>query len=309
MENDSNQRSETRFAEKPPKTVRTIQTPTTRARRRCTMCARRLSTSRACLSATRLRDRLPGVLRCGYPHHGPSRKERADRDRGIQHEYQDEGRHRNLRHAADDSRTAEGGAHDEQHRREPREERPNAAAARLERRAVTVEGQGKRSRDPHEQEREREAVTSVEVRDQRREHDQGGNGAPDHHRKDSPRLGRFLYARRRQYRKDEEGRPMAGTLTWLGHASFRLDSPGGKRIYVDPWLENPKCPDDEKEPERCAAIAVTHGHSDHVGQTVELSNKFGPLPIVAMVELKGWLKNKGAKLDELPGPNKGGTVE
>jgi L-ascorbate metabolism protein UlaG (beta-lactamase superfamily) len=99
------------------------------------------------------------------------------------------------------------------------------------------------------------------------------------------------------------------SLTWLGHATFRLDSPGGKRIYVDPWLENPKCPDAEKEPERCDVIAITHGHSDHVGQTVELSNKFGPLPVVAMVELKGWLKSKGAKLDELPGPNKGGTVE
>ena len=55
------------------------------------------------------------------------------------------------------------------------------------------------------------------------------------------------------------------SLTWLGHASFRLDSPGGKRIYVDPWLENPKCPDAEKEPERCDVIAVTHGHDDHVG--------------------------------------------
>ena len=26
------------------------------------------------------------------------------------------------------------------------------------------------------------------------------------------------------------------TLTWLGHASFRLDTDDGKRIYVDPWL-------------------------------------------------------------------------
>jgi L-ascorbate metabolism protein UlaG (beta-lactamase superfamily) len=100
-----------------------------------------------------------------------------------------------------------------------------------------------------------------------------------------------------------------GTLTWLGHAAFRLDTPGGKRIYIDPFLDNPKCPDNEKEPDRCDAIAITHAHGDHVGSTIELSKKFGPLPIVALVELKGWLKENGAQTDDLPGPNKGGTVE
>jgi L-ascorbate metabolism protein UlaG (beta-lactamase superfamily) len=59
-------------------------------------------------------------------------------------------------------------------------------------------------------------------------------------------------------------------LTWLGHATFRFDTPGGKRVYVDPWLTNPKIPDSEKEPERVDLIALTHGHDDHVGQTVEL---------------------------------------
>jgi L-ascorbate metabolism protein UlaG (beta-lactamase superfamily) len=99
------------------------------------------------------------------------------------------------------------------------------------------------------------------------------------------------------------------SLTWLGHASFRLDTPGGKRVYVDPWLDNPKCPEAEKDPERCDVIAVTHGHSDHVGSVVDISKKHGPLPIVAMVELKGWLKDKGAQTDDMPGPNKGGTIE
>jgi L-ascorbate metabolism protein UlaG (beta-lactamase superfamily) len=98
------------------------------------------------------------------------------------------------------------------------------------------------------------------------------------------------------------------SLTWLGHASFRLDSPEGKRIYVDPWLDNPKCPDSEKEPERIDVIAITHGHSDHVGDTVDLAKKFNP-EIVAMVELKGWLGDQGADVGEMPGPNKGGTVE
>jgi L-ascorbate metabolism protein UlaG (beta-lactamase superfamily) len=97
-------------------------------------------------------------------------------------------------------------------------------------------------------------------------------------------------------------------LTWLGHASFRLDTPEGKRIYVDPWLSNPNCPDPEKEPERVDVIAITHGHSDHVGETLELARKFEP-EIVAMVELKGWLGNQGANVGEMPGPNKGGTVE
>jgi L-ascorbate metabolism protein UlaG (beta-lactamase superfamily) len=97
-------------------------------------------------------------------------------------------------------------------------------------------------------------------------------------------------------------------LTWLGHASFRLDTPGGKRVYIDPWLGNPKCPESEQEPERIDVIAITHGHGDHVGETVELTKKFEPTAVVAMVELKGWLKSKGAKVDELPGSNKGGTV-
>src|SRR4029079_6087589 len=39
------------------------------------------------------------------------------------------------------------------------------------------------------------------------------------------------------------------------------------------------------------------------------SKKFGPLPIVAMVELKAWLKANGAQADDLPGQNKGGTGE
>ncbi|HVU77251.1 MAG TPA: metal-dependent hydrolase [Gaiellaceae bacterium] len=100
------------------------------------------------------------------------------------------------------------------------------------------------------------------------------------------------------------------TLTWLGHSAFRLDTDGGKRIYVDPFLTyNPKTPDSEKEPERVDVIALTHGHGDHVGDTVELSKRFPEVKIVAQVELKAWLGQQGANLDDLPGINKGGTEE
>jgi L-ascorbate metabolism protein UlaG (beta-lactamase superfamily) len=100
---------------------------------------------------------------------------------------------------------------------------------------------------------------------------------------------------------------MAGTLTWLGHASFRIDSPGGKRVYVDPFLNgNPKCPESELEPERVDAIFITHGHGDHYGDTVQLAQKFG-CTVVAPVELAGWLRGQG--VESVRDPNKGGTVD
>lgn len=98
-------------------------------------------------------------------------------------------------------------------------------------------------------------------------------------------------------------------VTWLGHSAFRLDTPGGKRVYVDPFLEgNPRCPENEQQPERVDLIALTHGHDDHVGSTVELAQRFG-CPVVAQVELRGWLSTKGLSSDMSEAPNKGGTAE
>ncbi len=57
------------------------------------------------------------------------------------------------------------------------------------------------------------------------------------------------------------------TITWLGHSSFRLDAANGMRIYIDPWLTNPNCPEAEREPERIDVLALTHGHDDHLGET------------------------------------------
>jgi len=99
---------------------------------------------------------------------------------------------------------------------------------------------------------------------------------------------------------------MSGTLTWLGHAAFRVDTPGGKRVYVDPFLSgNPKCPESEKEPERVDIIALTHGHGDHVGDTLDLVKKHS-CTIVAPVELAWWLQ--GQEIENVHDPNKGGTV-
>lgn len=100
------------------------------------------------------------------------------------------------------------------------------------------------------------------------------------------------------------------SLTWLGHASFRIDTDSGKRIYVDPFLtHNPKTPDDEKQPEQVDVIALTHGHGDHVGDTAELKKRFPDAEIVAQVELKDWLGAQGVDVGQIPGPNKGGSQE
>jgi L-ascorbate metabolism protein UlaG (beta-lactamase superfamily) len=101
---------------------------------------------------------------------------------------------------------------------------------------------------------------------------------------------------------------MATTLTWLGHAAFRVDTEAGTRVYIDPFLQgNPSCPDAEREPERCDLLVVTHGHDDHVGDAVAIAERFS-CPLVAQVELRGWLAGKGLPQDMSLAPNKGGTV-
>jgi L-ascorbate metabolism protein UlaG (beta-lactamase superfamily) len=99
------------------------------------------------------------------------------------------------------------------------------------------------------------------------------------------------------------------SLTWLGHATFRLDTDDGKRVYVDPFLSgNPKAPENEKTPERADAIYLTHGHGDHLGDVVELQNRLG-CKVLGIVELIGWLSQNGIAEDNLIAFNKGGSVE
>ncbi len=102
---------------------------------------------------------------------------------------------------------------------------------------------------------------------------------------------------------------MPTQVTWLGHSAFRLDTEAGTRVYVDPFLSgNPTCPAGELEPERCDLIAITHGHSDHVGDTLAIAERFG-CPVVAHIEVRQWLTRHGLSDDGMAhSPNKGGTV-
>jgi len=95
-------------------------------------------------------------------------------------------------------------------------------------------------------------------------------------------------------------------LTWLGHATFRIETPEGKTVLLDPWLKgNPACLEAEKEVNKVDVMLCSHGHGDHIGDVVEIAKKHNPV-VVGIVELCAWLQSKGVR--QAPGMNKGGTT-
>lgn len=67
-------------------------------------------------------------------------------------------------------------------------------------------------------------------------------------------------------------------LTWYGHAAFKIVTPQGHVILIDPWITNPSNPkgkEDLAALDKVDLILVTHGHFDHVGDAVAIANKTG----------------------------------
>jgi L-ascorbate metabolism protein UlaG (beta-lactamase superfamily) len=94
------------------------------------------------------------------------------------------------------------------------------------------------------------------------------------------------------------------SITWLGHGTFVLVSPGGKHVVLDPWLDgNPACPADKKKIAKADLILLTHGHFDHVGDAATVARATGA-PVIAIFELASWLGHQGVK--NVSGMNKGG---
>ena len=93
-------------------------------------------------------------------------------------------------------------------------------------------------------------------------------------------------------------------IRYLGHSAFEL-AHDGVTVLIDPWLTgNPKAAASADEL-AADVIVVTHGHGDHIGDTVVIAKRTGA-DVVAIVEIAGELSGDG--VEKVHGSNLGGTV-
>ena len=88
-------------------------------------------------------------------------------------------------------------------------------------------------------------------------------------------------------------------LLWYGHSAFKLTTPSGKVVLIDPWITNPVNKNGKEDLAKIAQanlILVSHDHFDHVGDAVEIAKKTGA-PLVstfdvgkALVQYEGYPK-------------------
>jgi L-ascorbate metabolism protein UlaG (beta-lactamase superfamily) len=95
------------------------------------------------------------------------------------------------------------------------------------------------------------------------------------------------------------------SVTFYGHAAFKLTG-AGVTVVIDPWLSNPLLNTPVDRVGKVDLILLTHGHGDHVGETVALAKK-NNAPVAAIHELSVILAQWG--VPRVVGMNKGGTFE
>src|SRR5580658_347408 len=109
-----------------------------------------------------------------------------------------------------------------------------------------------------------------------------------------------------------QAQPGKVEVLWLGQSAFRITTPGGKVILIDPFItQNPKTPPEWKDLSKLGKIdivLVTHGHGDHVGDAMQIVKQqhiqmWGPAGLANTLNALGLLTP-----DEAPGMNKSGTI-
>ena len=97
-------------------------------------------------------------------------------------------------------------------------------------------------------------------------------------------------------------------LTWYGHAAFGVETENAK-ILIDPFFTgNPVFPEDQREDAIAGLthIALTHGHGDHIGATLDIAAKTGAT-VIGNYDLIQWLQAQG--LENADFGNTGGTLQ
>lgn len=102
---------------------------------------------------------------------------------------------------------------------------------------------------------------------------------------------------------------LGAAITWLGHSAFHIQSePDGPGILIDPWLDNPMAPPNARHlADGARMVLLTHGHSDHLGNTVDLVCRTGAL-VLSSFEIIMELEAEGVPSPQLIGFNKGGAA-
>lgn len=94
---------------------------------------------------------------------------------------------------------------------------------------------------------------------------------------------------------------MQTQLTWYGQSAFKIITPGGKILLIDPWLTNPvfeKGKDEVAKLKQVDLILLTHGHADHVGDTVEIGKQTGAKLVATLDLADAMVKHLGYPADQ-----------
>ena len=79
-------------------------------------------------------------------------------------------------------------------------------------------------------------------------------------------------------------------IKYIGHSTFLITTKSGKKIIIDPWLkDNPSCSEDVNSIGGIDYILITHGHFDHVGDTLDIIKNNPNSITIANFEMHRWL--------------------
>src|SRR5690242_1351583 len=95
---------------------------------------------------------------------------------------------------------------------------------------------------------------------------------------------------------------MATRVRWLGHACLLVET-DGQRLLIDPFLTNNPAAAIKADDAQADFILVSHGHGDHVGDTIAIAQRTGAT-VICNYEISEWLKTKG--VDKAHGQQHGG---